>query len=118
MITKLAKDLIIGDIFIDSQRKGRRPARVEKAQMALETTNVTERRMITVLNDWTGLSAWSASYDPDEQLEIITPEEAMELTQLNYDEHAQVYMKAMRVTREEYDRRNHEFMESLKLNRI
>lgn len=118
MITKFAKDLVPGDIFIDTQREGRRPARVEKAQMTMETTNVTERRMITVLNDWTGLSAWSASYDPIEQLEIITPEKAMELTQQNYDEYAQSYMKTMGVTREEYDRRHREFMASLERNEI
>lgn len=89
MITKLAKDLVKGDIFIDPNRAGRRPARLEFDPETGHSSmfSLGEERTFMVLNDWTSGGLWSASYSPSQELEIVTEKEAIDQTVRNQIEH-------------------------------
>lgn len=89
MITKLAKDLIAGDIFIDPKRTGRKPARLEFDPETGQASvfSLGKERTFMILNDWTGQGLWSASYAPDQKLEMVTEKEAIDQTVRNQIEH-------------------------------
>jgi hypothetical protein len=89
MITKLAKDLVSGDIFIDPERAGRRPALVTETPSVERSEYLGETRAYVTLDDWTRWSAWSASYNPGQELEIVTEKEAIDQTVRNQIEHKQ-----------------------------
>lgn len=63
MATKKARDLKVGDEFIDPHRPGRM-ARV------VDIIKVDDEKVLLTLNDDTQWTPWVASYDLDEELEL------------------------------------------------
>lgn len=64
ILTKLAKDLQVGDWFVDPHRSGRRLARV------FQVIPKPGCRVAFILNDETGHGAWIASYQLGDRLEV------------------------------------------------